>query len=152
MYVKAVNGSVLAYPYGPSELRRDNPNTSFPSPMTAAELTGFDVYPVEPRNPPSFNQITENCTRINPTFDGQQWVETWSVTPATPEQIAQRTDEKAAEVRAERNRRLADCDWTMLPDAPTDQTAWGAYRQQLRDLTDQAGFPSNVNWPQPPNQ
>lgn len=152
MYVKAVNGLVVTYPYGPSDLRRDYPNTSFPSPMTDGELAGFDVYPVETQNPPSFNQITENCTRINPTFDGQQWVETWSVTPATSEQIAQRTDEKAAEVRAERNQRLASCDWTQLQDAPVDHTIWAYYRQQLRDITDQPGFPTDVIWPSPPGQ
>ena len=72
----------------------------------------------------------------------------------TPEQIAEwqaRADiEVAAHVRSERNRLLASCDWTQLPDAPTDQTAWSAYRQSLRDVTDQVGFPHEIEWPIPP--
>lgn len=62
---------------------------------------------------------------------------------------AQRPDREKA-VRQERNRRLADCDWTQLPDAPVDAALWAVYRQELRDVTAQAGFPDNVVWPAPP--
>lgn len=53
-------------------------------------------------------------------------------------------------VRAERNLRLANSDWTQLPDAPVDQAAWVVYRQALRDVPAQAGFPANVIWPTQP--
>lgn len=56
----------------------------------------------------------------------------------------------AAQVRADRNDRLAACDWTQLPDSPVDGQAWLAYRQALRDLTKQAGFPQTVEWPAAP--
>lgn len=55
------------------------------------------------------------------------------------------------DVRAKRNSLLTLSDWTQLPDAPVDQTAWAAYRQTLRDITDQEGFPLNVEWPVAPN-
>ena len=57
------------------------------------------------------------------------------------------------EVRAERNARLAACDWVTLPDVPLTESqreTWTAYRQALRDVTDQAGFPSAINWPEAP--
>jgi hypothetical protein len=57
---------------------------------------------------------------------------------------------KAATVRAERNRRLSDSDWTQLADAPVNRDAWLAYRQALRDLTAQAGFPFEITWPELP--
>jgi hypothetical protein len=57
---------------------------------------------------------------------------------------------KAEEVRAERDRLLAASDWTQVADAPVDQAAWAAYRQALRDVPDQAGFPENINWPPKP--
>lgn len=60
----------------------------------------------------------------------------------------------AAERRQERNRRIAAADWTQLPDAPlTDaqRAAWAAYRQELRDVTKQAGFPETVTWPAEPS-
>ena len=59
-------------------------------------------------------------------------------------------DRKAAEVRAERNAKLAASDWTQVADAPVDKAAWAAYRQALRDITAQAGFPLTVDWPVAP--
>jgi hypothetical protein len=55
--------------------------------------------------------------------------------------------EQAARVRADRNARLTACDWTQLADAPVDDLAWAAYRQELRDVPAQAGFPWEVSWP-----
>ena len=48
-------------------------------------------------------------------------------------------------VRAERNRRLAASDWTMLEDAPADRARWKLYRQALRDLD-----MSDPVWPEAP--
>jgi len=60
-------------------------------------------------------------------------------------------------LRAERNRRLAECDWTALPDAPLSKAqreAWRAYRQALRDLpaslTDEQVLAGDIPWPTPP--
>ena len=58
--------------------------------------------------------------------------------------------EQATAARADRNARLAACDWTQLPDARCDQTAWATYRQALRDVSVQPGFPRVVVWPTPP--
>jgi hypothetical protein len=63
---------------------------------------------------------------------------------------AMKDAEQAKAVRADRNRRLADSDWTQLADAPVDKTAWATYRQALRDVPAQAGFPWNVQWPDTP--
>jgi hypothetical protein len=49
-----------------------------------------------------------------------------------------------------RNRLLYECDWTQVADAPVDQAAWAAYRQELRDVTSQETFPSEVTWPVAP--
>lgn len=54
------------------------------------------------------------------------------------------------EIRTERNLLLAQSDWTQLGDAGVDKAAWAAYRQALRDITDQAGFPHEVDWPAKP--
>lgn len=52
--------------------------------------------------------------------------------------------------RRERNARLSASDWTQVPDAPVDRTAWAAYRQALRDLPDNTTDPRNPVWPVPP--
>jgi hypothetical protein len=57
---------------------------------------------------------------------------------------------KAAEVRSERSAKLAATDWTQITDATADKALWAAYRQALRDITAQSGFPNNVVWPDAP--
>ena len=64
----------------------------------------------------------------------------YAPTPPSAEQLA-------SEIRAERNRLLAASDWTQVADAPVDQAAWATYRQALRDITAQAGFPNDIVWP-----
>ena len=60
-------------------------------------------------------------------------------------------DRKAAEVRAERDTKLAASDWTQMPDYNgANKTAWATYRQALRDVPAQAGFPWDVTWPEMP--
>jgi len=79
-----------------------------------------------------------------------------TVTTAADNQAAYeaRMDAKQAEnQRAERNKKLAACDWTQLADSPlTDEqkTAWGTYRQALRDVPAQDGFPWEITWPSEP--
>ena len=53
---------------------------------------------------------------------------------------------------AERNYLLAESDWTQLPDARAAMGAekaaeWDAYRQALRDISEQPGFPTEIVWP-----
>ena len=55
-----------------------------------------------------------------------------------------------AAARAQRTVLLQQSDWTQVADAPVDQQAWAAYRQDLRDVPDQAGFPETINWPVAP--
>ena len=59
-------------------------------------------------------------------------------------------DRKAAQVRAERNAKLAATDWTQITDSTADKAAWATYRQALRDVTAQAGFPWTITWPDAP--
>lgn len=63
---------------------------------------------------------------------------------------AQKDAEQAASVRAARNTKLAACDWTQLVDSSADKTSWATYRQALRDIPSQDGFPWNVIWPVEP--
>lgn len=56
----------------------------------------------------------------------------------------------AESVRSRRNALLTECDWTQVADAPVDKAAWAVYRQALRDVPDQPGFPDAVIWPTEP--
>ena len=55
------------------------------------------------------------------------------------------------QVRTKRDKLLAESDWTQVADAPVYKAAWATYRQSLRDIPQQAGFPTNVVWPVEPN-
>lgn len=57
---------------------------------------------------------------------------------------------KARDVRRQRDVLLKGTDWTQVADAPVDQAVWAAYRQALRDIPQQEGFPDNVVWPVEP--
>jgi hypothetical protein len=63
---------------------------------------------------------------------------------------ASKDAEQAKNVRATRGAKLAECDWTQVADAPVDKTVWATYRQALRDVTAQEGFPWTITWPDAP--
>lgn len=60
---------------------------------------------------------------------------------------------QCAELRQQRDAMLAACDWTQAPDSPLDagaKVAWATYRAALRNVPQQAGFPSTIKWPVSP--
>ena len=150
MYVLAPNQIAEIFPYSIGALRRDNPNTSFPRNPSDAVLADWNVFPVVEQSPPEYNPANQNLNQLNPTLVDGEWLQTWQVTAASAEEIAERLQNKEAEVRQQRNELLSACDWTQLPDSPTDHEAWAAYRQELRDVTAQEGFPWDVTWPESP--
>lgn len=63
---------------------------------------------------------------------------------------AMKDAEQAKSVRSTRGEKLKESDWTQVADAPVDKEVWAAYRQALRDVTGQEGFPWTINWPTQP--
>jgi len=63
---------------------------------------------------------------------------------------AMKDAEQAKAVRNQRTEKLKDSDWTQVEDSPVDKAAWATYRQALRDITAQAGFPWTITWPDAP--
>jgi hypothetical protein len=58
--------------------------------------------------------------------------------------------EQAKSIRNSRTEKLKDSDWTQIADSTADKAAWATYRQALRDVTAQAGFPWTIDWPVAP--
>ena len=74
-------------------------------------------------------------------------------TTAAEQQVAyeaMKDAEQAASIRATRGEKLKASDWTQVADAPVDKTVWATYRQALRDVTAQTGFPWTVTYPEKP--
>jgi hypothetical protein len=66
---------------------------------------------------------------------------------------AAKDTEQAKSVRSTRDTKLAECDWRVIKAAETATTldaAWATYRQALRDVTAQSGFPWTITWPDAP--
>lgn len=62
-------------------------------------------------------------------------------------------DELKSRAVAKRDKLLSECDYYVLPDYPSteeDLVVVKAYRQALRDITAQVGFPSVIDWPTKP--
>jgi len=61
-------------------------------------------------------------------------------------------DQQWANVRADRDRRLAETDWTQTPDVPQETIwKWKTYRQDLRDIPQKQTDPTNITWPTKPS-
>jgi hypothetical protein len=146
MFVKATNGEIVKYPYSVGALRRDNPNVSFPKVIPDEVLAEHGVYEVKSLPAPDHDPATHFVEYAPvPTFVGGAWVYAPSVRPLSAEQIAERTASRASAIRLERDRLLAETDWSALSDVSMSPEM-AAYRQALRDVTAQPGFPDNVTW------
>ena len=131
------------------EFRAMFPNTGFPVQLTETIINDFggDVVFEGPQAQPSRYQVAfrDGVEQI----DGK-WFTKWSVADMEQEAKDALDAQQAASQRAYRNTLLSDSDWTQVLDAPVDQTAWAAYRQALRDVTAQEGFPWAIEWPVKP--
>ena len=90
---------------------------------------------------------------LGPVFTDRPATDTEPAQTAAQQEAAYKAAkdaEQAKAVRTQRGEKLKDCDWTQVADAPVDQAAWAAYRQALRDITAQDGFPWTVTWPDAP--
>ena len=90
---------------------------------------------------------------LGPTFTDTPATDTTPAQTAAEQEAAYKASkdaEQAKSVRTSRNDKLKECDWTQITDATVDKTAWATYRQALRDITAQAGFPWTITWPDAP--
>lgn len=141
MHLKITNGQPEQYSI--DQLRMDNPNTSFPAAPSDALLAGYDVFPYTRPAQPTVDWITSTLT--SGEFE-QDESGAWSQ-PFVVELLP--VGDASRNVRNERNRLLQQTDWMALSDN-TLTPEYAAYRQELRDVTIQIGFPYNVDWPVEP--
>lgn len=141
-YLKLTNGVPETYSIG--KLRRDHPNVSFPKQPSDALLAEWDVYPYTVLPQPDYDSLVQRCEASPLEQVSGAWIQAWTV-EQLPLEDAERN------VRSKRDSLLARSDWTQVIDAPVDQAAWAAYRQALRDIPSQQGFPYNITWPQEPS-
>jgi hypothetical protein len=143
-----------------SQLRADNPGTSFPKQITADILDGFGYDPVLNGAAATVSGPYERSVRDGVEQIDGQWFTKFIVGPVfadSDEETAYRTkidNQVATSVRAQRDLKLAACDWTVLTDSPlttAKKTEWKTYRTALRDISAAEGFPHTMEWPTEPS-
>jgi len=150
------------------EFRAMFPNTGFPVQLTeeiindfggdivfeGPQATGGTVYQysqaagVEEINGKWYTKYI-----LGPVFTDRPATDTEPAQTAAEQEAAYKAikdAEQAKSVRQSRNDKLKDSDWTQIADSTADKQAWAAYRQGLRDVTAQQGFPWTVEWPVAP--
>jgi hypothetical protein len=150
MYVKITNGAPSKYPYSIDDFRNDNPNMSIPATLDDAYLAEWGIYTVADTPEPAYNKATHRLIWGTPTLINGQWVHTWESVLLSEEEQQNMTASQENSVRYQRNLLLSETDWTQVLDAPVDRNVWAVYRQSLRDITAQAGFPWSITWPSKP--
>ena len=150
------------------EIRAMHKNTSFPRVWreNVHESIGIDPVLITPQ--PEASGPYKIVERNGAVEDGGNWVQAWverdmfseytDNEDVTHTKAAQETAYQAdldaassASARKNRDRRLAETDWLALSDT-TMSSEWTTYRQALRDVTAQAGFPNTITWPDEPGE
>ena len=139
-HLKITNGQPEIYSIG--QLRRDNPNTSFPKSPSDALLAVWDVYPYTVQDQPTVDYMTQTLTPTALAEVGGAWTQGWDVSNLSVEDAGRN-------IRSQRDNQLQQTDWMALSDN-TMAPAWASYRQALRDITAQEGYPYSVIWPTKP--
>jgi len=156
MYVKITSGNVDTYPYNVGQLRRDNPNTSFPKEIPDEMLESYGILSVTYADMPSIDNRTQTVEQeATPSLVSGAWTVGWTTSSKTAEEIAKYDADVASLNRGRRNELLAHSDWTQINDSPLTnelKTAWATYRQELRGLTDADAWPNLAedDWPVAP--
>lgn len=101
MYVLVKNGNVEKYPYSIGQLKQDNPNTSFPSPIPNITLAEFGVHPVTPTEYPNVD-YTKNVVEGTPSLENGVWYQVYDVVDATTEEILERRAQLNTQAEANR--------------------------------------------------
>lgn len=141
-YAAVLNGEVTEYPLTERAISLRHPNISFPRPFSPPN--GYElVRDVAPPKTEYFQDLKE----VFPVRKDGILRRHWDIVPASEHNLRLRTSKKEEQIREERNAKLQASDWTQTLDAPVDSAAWAVYRRGLRDLSTQAGFPWNVEWP-----
>ena len=150
MLIRIENGFPIENPVDEYNFRALFPAVSFPRYLSSDDVEpyGFGFY--EYSQTPSLAKYQKAVEGTPVRKEDKVWYQNWEVVDMDASEKLAADKEKEHSVRNFRNYKLSLCDWTQLPDSPADHETWATYRQELRDVTAQPGFPWDVVWPEAP--
>ena len=148
MHARIVKGAVAEWPIG--DLRKRLPDMSLPVDLRDNDRLPDGFVFVRFVEAPRHDENTHKLVEFGPVKQDGEWVYGYTAKPLNKTELKQAAERAAINARATRNRLLADCDWTQLPDAVVDKQAWSKYREALRGISKQKGFPLSIEWPTMP--
>lgn len=157
MWALVKDKKLVKYPYTRRDLKNDHPTVSFPVAPSKELLKEFNVEEVIFDNTiPVHDFRTESVVGDTlPTYTTRGWVLGMTVKPKPLEEI--RTEVRAASTKA-KERRLKELDEVdralfrdYLEEGKSIPDSFKQYKQALRDITKQEGFPLSIQWPEKPN-
>lgn len=158
MFAEIKDNVLVEFPYNYDTLVKKNPHTKFSQEDllsmydgTDANLSGNKLVRIIENSPPIYNNQTQNIFQDSaPKLIDNVWVLGWIIKQLNTEEQTEKTTAQTKVVRASRDEKLKECDWTQIADSTADKAAWATYRQALRDLPSQEGFPWVITWPVQP--
>lgn len=150
MYCIFENGQAIDWPLTLEEVKKRFPNVSFTANPTSSELDGLKVGIIQKTESPNCDPSSQSVKEVAPIFSNGEWQQSWEIVELSEADALVAEQDQAAMMRSRRNGLLAACDWTQLPDSPVDASPWALYRELLRAVPQQAGFPWQINWPSEP--
>jgi len=146
-YVQVEGDTFIRHINGFEPTQWDADNYCYAALLTDEQVAHYGVHKKKIVTPPYFDPATQTRAEGPALLVDGVWKQSYVVTDLDEDTVAAKIEAQWAIIRTERNKMLADSDWTQLPDAPVDAAAWATYRQALRDITSQAN-PFNITWPQ----
>lgn len=152
-YVQARGGVFERHVYDVEPTQWDENNYCYARRLDPERAAMLGVHKLKIVTPPYFDPATQKRVERDAVLIDGVWTQVYAVEQLTDEEAAEKRAEKAAQVRAERDRYLAATDWWVSKSAeigeavPADRHI---YRQALRDISKQPGFPWSVTWPEKP--
>lgn len=91
MFALMQNGAIVRYPYGLSDIRQANPNTSFPPTVSDETMAEYGAQRVFFSTPPTYDTNAQVLEEGLPVFDvdSMRWTQSWKVRTKTADEIAQ---------------------------------------------------------------
>jgi len=155
MYIKIENGQPVGHPLVAQNMWYLFPDFNWNRVITSDMVSelGYSIYEfTQMPQPTRYKKVIEVTPELNSS--NGIYYQKWQIVDMTDEEKTAVDNTQNVIARKDRNLRLQQTDWVLLPDSPLTESQkqnFILYRQQLRDIPEQSGFPWDISWPIYPN-